>query len=70
MQTKLEWTTEDLRKFEAKPEEGVRITLHEVGFDIWKWFIYRYGIKIARGQASYLSWAKEEAERVYGEEVR
>lgn len=70
MPRKLEWTSKDIGKFEAKPEEGVRITVHEVGFDIWKWFIYRYGIKIARGQASYLGWAKEEAERVYGEEAR
>ena len=70
MPRKLEWTTEDHRKFEAKPEEQVLITVHEVGVGVWKWFIYRYGIKIARGQASYLSWAKEEAERVYKKEVR
>jgi hypothetical protein len=70
MSMKLEWTLKSNGKFEAKPEEGVRITLHEVGFDIWKWFIYRYGIKIARGQTSYLSWAKEEVERVYKKEVR
>ncbi len=34
MQTKLEWTTEDHRKFEAKPEEKVLLTIHEVGVGI------------------------------------
>lgn len=66
----LKWKKKNDKKFEAKPEEQVLITVDEVEAGVWKWFIYRYGIKIARGQASYLSWAKEEAERVYKEEIR
>jgi hypothetical protein len=66
----LEWEKKNDRKFEATPEEQVLITVHEVGVGVWKWFIHRHGIRIARGQASYLSWAKEEAERIYKEEAR
>jgi hypothetical protein len=66
----LEWEKKNDRKFEAKPEEGVRIVTFVVGRDIWAWKIYRDDEMVATGRSSYLSWAQEESEIVYKKEIK